>query len=127
MRPPTITRRKFVRGAAINAMSFPFVSLLTSTARAADDESRKLGFALVGLGGLSTGQLAPALQKTKYCRLAAIVTGTPSKIPVWKDRHKIPDKNVYNYDTMEQMADNLDIDVVYVVTPHSLHAEHTLK
>ena len=127
MRPLTITRRKFVRRATITAMSFPFVSLLASAARAAEGEPRKLGFALVGLGGLSTGQLAPALQKTKYCRLAAIVTGTPSKIPVWKDRYKIPEKNVYSYDTMEQMADNPDIDVVYVVTPNALHAEHTIK
>jgi predicted dehydrogenase len=127
MNPSTITRRKFVRGAAFSAVTFPFVSLLTSNARAAENEPRKLGFALVGLGGLSTGQLAPALQKTKYCRLAAIVTGTPSKIPTWKERYKIADKNVYNYDTMEQMADNPDIDVVYVVTPNALHAEHTLK
>jgi predicted dehydrogenase len=127
MNPSNFSRRKFVRNAAATAISFPFLSVLTSVARAAENEPRKLGFALVGLGGLSTGQLAPALQKTKYCRLAAIVTGTPSKIPVWKDRYKIPDKNVYNYDTMEQMADNPDIDVVYVVTPNALHAEHTLK
>jgi predicted dehydrogenase len=95
--------------------------------RAAGDQPRKLGFALVGLGGLSNGQLAPALQLTQFCRLAAIVTGTPSKIPVWQKRHNIPDKNVYNYDTMEQMADNPDIDVVYVVTPNGLHGEHTIK
>lgn len=107
-------------------MGFPFVSSLTFAALAADD-SRKLGFALVGLGGLSTGQLGPALQKTQFCRLAAIVTGTPSKIPLWQSRYNIPDKNVYNYDTMQRMADNPDIDVVYVVTPNGLHAEHTIK
>ena len=28
---------------------------------------------------------------------------------------------------MSQMADNPDIDVVYVVTPNGLHAEHTIK
>ena len=110
MNPSTFSRRKFVRGATFSVIGFPYVSLLTSAACAAEDEARKLGFALVGLGGLSTGQLAPALQKTKYCRLAAIVTGTPSKIPVWKDRYQIADKNVYNYDTMEKMADNPDIE-----------------
>jgi predicted dehydrogenase len=123
----TISRRSFIGHAAAGAISFPFVSSLTTAARGAASEPRKLGFALVGLGGLSTGQLGPALQKTQFCRLAAIVTGTPSKIPVWKDRYKIPDKNVYSYDTMEQMADNPEIDVVYVVTPNALHAEHTLK
>jgi predicted dehydrogenase len=125
--PSRFSRREFIRTAALSSISFPFVSSLTSAARAAGTEPRKLGFALVGLGGLSTGQLGPALQKTQFCRLAAIVTGTPSKIPVWKDRYKLPDKNVYNYDTMEQMADNPDIDVVYVVTPNALHGEHTLK
>jgi len=38
----------------------------------------RLGFALVGLGRLSTNQLAPAFEKTERCRLAAIVTGSTS-------------------------------------------------
>ena len=126
MTTPAISRRKFIQRTAVAAIGFPFVSCLTSAALAAD-EPRKLGFALAGLGGLSNGQLAAALQKTKYCRLAGIVTGTPSKIPSWKSRYNIPDKNVYSYDTMAQLADNPDIDVVYVVTPNGLHAEHTIK
>lgn len=126
MKALMISRRRFVRRAVVSAIGFPFVSSLTSAALAAGDE-RRLGFALVGLGGLSTGQLGPALQKTQFCRLAGIVTGTPSKIPVWQSRYNISDKNVYNYDTMERMADNPDIDVVYVVTPNGLHAEHTIK
>jgi predicted dehydrogenase len=119
-------RRAFLKTASTAAIAAPFASSFISTARAADPE-KKLGFALVGLGGLSTGQLAPALQQTKFCRLAAIVTGTPSKIERWKTRYNIPDKNIYNYETMEKMADNPDIDVVYVVTPNGLHAEHTIK
>jgi predicted dehydrogenase len=125
MKSPSVSRRRFLRTTAVSAIGFPFVSTLLS--RAADAEPRKLGFALVGLGGLSNQQLGPALKLTKYCRLAGIVTGTPSKIPVWKERYNIPDKNVYNYDTMEQMADNPDIDVVYIVTPNGLHARDALK
>jgi len=125
MKSPSLSRRRFLRTTAVSAVGFPFVSTLLS--RAADAEPRKLGFALVGLGGLSNQQLGPALKLTKYCRLAGIVTGTPSKIPIWKQRYDIPDKNVYNYDTMEQMADNPDIDVVYIVTPNGLHAGHSIK
>lgn len=125
MKSPSLSRRRFLRTAAVSAIGFPFVSSLAG--RAADAEPRKLGFALVGLGGLSTQQLGPALKLTKYCRLAGIVTGTPSKIPIWKGRYNIPDKNVYNYETMHQMADNPDIDVVYIVTPNGLHAEHSIK
>ncbi len=120
------TRREFLKKASTAAIAAPFASTLISTVRAADAE-KKLGFALVGLGGLSTGQLAPALQQTKFCRLAAIVTGTPAKAERWKTQYNIPDKNIFNYDTMEKMADNPDIDVVYVVTPNGLHAEHTIK
>src|SRR5258708_39950776 len=116
------TRRHFIKTTAIAAASAPFIGALSSRARAADS-GRKLGFALVGLGSLSTNQIAPALQKTKFCRLAGIVTGTPAKADKWKAQYNIPDKNIYSYDTMEKMADNPDIDVVYVVTPNALHAE----
>ena len=108
------------------AASAPFLGGLITKSFAADPE-RKLGFALVGLGSLNTNQIAPALKKTKYCRLSAIVTGTPSKAERWKAQYNIPDANIYNYETMEKMADNPDIDVAYIVTPNGLHAEHTIK
>ena len=89
-------------------------------------EPRKLGVALVGLGGYASGQLGPALRKTKHCRLAGVVTGESGKGRQWADRYGFPEKNVYSYETMHQMADNRDIDIVYVVTPNALHAEHTI-
>ncbi len=88
---------------------------------------RKLGIALVGLGGYSEGQLAPALQQTKLCRLAGIVTGTPEKASTWKTKYNIPDKNVYSYETFDQIANNPDIDIIYVVLPNALHAEYVIK
>jgi glucose-fructose oxidoreductase len=33
---------------------------------------------------------------------------------------------VYGYDTMARLADNPDIDIVYVVTPNGLHAGHCI-
>ena len=120
------TRREFIKTTALAAASVSFAGPLASQVRAAEPD-RKIGFALAGLGRLSTYQLAPALQKTKYCRLTGLITGTPAKAEAWKKQYQIPDKNIYNYDTMEQMADNPDIDVVYVVTPNALHAEHTIR
>jgi len=126
MKASLATRRDFLKTAAYAAASLPFIGGFASCARAAEP-GRKLGFALAGLGSLSTYQIAPALQKTNYCRLAGIVTGSPAKAGQWKAQYGIPDKNIYSYDTMEKMADNPDIDVVYVVTPNALHAEHTIK
>ncbi len=89
--------------------------------------NKKLGVALCGLGSLATHQIAPALQKTKHCRLAGVVTGDLQKGKRWQKQYGLPDGSVYSYDTMAKMADNPDIDIVYVVTPNALHLEHATK
>jgi len=87
----------------------------------------KLGVALVGLGYYSKDLLAPALQLTQYCSLVGVVTGTPSKAEEWKARHDLKDKNIYSYDNFDSIANNADIDVVYVVLPPSMHAEYCIR
>jgi predicted dehydrogenase len=117
-------RRQFLtRSAALAVMP-----LLTGLAgkTLAQAPARKLGVALCGLGNLATNQIVKALQVTHNCRLAGIVTGTPSKAEEWKKKYGLPDRSVYDYKTMHRMADNKDIDIVYVVTPNALHLEHTL-
>jgi glucose-fructose oxidoreductase len=87
----------------------------------------RLGIALVGLGYYSTDLLAPALQQTKHCYLAGIVTGTPAKAEAWKKKYNIPDRNIYNYQDFDSIADNPDIDVIYVVLPPSMHKEYVIR
>jgi predicted dehydrogenase len=118
------TRRQLILQVAALAAA-PFISTRVTRALAAAGK-RKLGFALCGLGGLSTNQIAPALQKTDNCRLAGIITGTPAKAVRWKAQYGIADKNIYDYQTMHRIADNPDIDVVYVVTPNALHLDYAL-
>jgi len=126
MKIPSQTRREFIKTTGLAAAGVSLAGPLATRISAAEPD-RKIGFALAGLGNLSTRQIAPALQKTQHCRLTGIVTGHPAKAEKWKAQYGIPDKNIYNYDTMTQMADNPDIDVVYVVTPNALHAEHAIK
>jgi glucose-fructose oxidoreductase len=90
-------------------------------------QKEKLGIALVGLGYYSTDILAPRLLTTEHCYLAGIVTGTPSKEKVWMERYNIPRKNVYNYDNYDEIANNGDIDIIYVTLPNSMHAEFTIR
>ncbi|MBB6092642.1 putative dehydrogenase [Povalibacter uvarum] len=119
------SRRRFLEGAAAAAVLAPFISTTVTRARAA--ESRKLGYAICGLGSLSENQIAPALAKnSKHCRLAGLVTSTPAKAEEFRKKYDIPKRSVYAYEDMHRMADNKDIDVVYVVTPNALHAEHTI-
>ena len=70
-------RRTFIAQAAAIAAA-PFISTSVTRALAAASQ-KKLGFALCGLGSLSSQQIAPALQKTTHCRLSAIITDTPAK------------------------------------------------
>jgi len=90
-------------------------------------KKNKLGVALVGLGTYSTYELAPSLMETEYCRLAAIVTGTPSKEKEWMDKYNIPKENVYNYENFDSIKDNDDVDIVYVVLPNSMHADFSIR
>lgn len=83
---------------------------------------RRLGFALAGLGKLSANQIAPAFERTQRCRLAGIVTGSPDEAARWQERYGIPARSVYDYGSIDRMAENPDIDVVYVVTPNALRA-----
>ena len=115
-----VTRRSFVRDLGI-VCSIPWIP------RIVRPKNRTLGVALVGLGYYSRDLLAPALQHTKYCALRGIVTGSPEKIPVWQQKYNIPDANVYSYESFEDIVDNDDIDVIYIVLPPSMHAEYSIR
>jgi len=118
-------RRTFIKQAGVIASSAVFSSNVLIGATRLKKE--KLGVALVGLGYYSTSLLGPALQETAKCELKGIVTGSPEKIPKWQQDYGILDKNIYNYDNYDQIADNPDIDIIYVVLPPSMHAEYTIR
>ena len=89
--------------------------------------TNKLGIALAGLGKYSEGQLAPALKETQHCYLAGIVTGSPEKAEKWKKAHNISDANVYNYSNFDEISNNSNIDIIYIVLPNALHEEYVIR
>ena len=89
--------------------------------------SKKLGVALVGLGSYARGSLAPALLRTQHCTLTGVATRDPEgKGKQWAQQYGFPEKNIYAYDKIEAMKDNPDIDIIYVVTPNSLHVQDVI-
>jgi predicted dehydrogenase len=118
------SRRDFISKVAMGAA---LASLPTANALSSIHQQKKLGLALVGLGNYSEFRLLPALKETKNIELRGIVTGTPAKVSKWKSEQNIPDGNIYSYDTFDKIADNKDIDVVYVVLPNSMHAEFVIR
>ena len=123
------SRREFLRDTSLGLAGVATSGILGigSPSAQAQESGKKLGFALVGLGSLSTNQIAPALQKTRSCRLAGIVTGTPAKAKSWAEKYNIIEQNIYNYQTYDKIAENPDIDVIYVVLPNSMHSEYTMR
>jgi predicted dehydrogenase len=121
-------RRAFLRTLSCGIGTMALMPAFNSLAYAASlPAGPKLGVALVGLGGYSSGQLAPALQATSNCYLAGIVTGTPAKAESWSAQYHIPRKNIYNYENFDRIIDNPAIDIVYVVLPVSMHKEFTIR
>lgn len=121
----SISRREFIQkvGAGAALSSLPSVAAFSKTTF----QEKKLGVALVGMGYYAEHKLATALQETKNCYLAGIVTGKPEKAEKFKAKYNLPDKNIYNYETFDRIVDNKDIDIVYVVLPNSMHAEFVIR
>jgi glucose-fructose oxidoreductase len=124
--PHRLSRRQFV-----GQLSLATAAALTLPRglRAADSAApeKKLGIAILGLGGYAGGQIAPKLQLTKLCRLTGLISGTPSKLQSWGSKYNIPEKNRYSYEDLEHVADNPEIDIVYVITPPGTHRDFVVR
>ncbi len=98
-----------------------------ASAKTSDGTNRKIGVAILGLGGYAKGQIAPALQLTEHCQLRGLITGSPDKLPEWQSKYGIGDEHCYTYDTMDEIAQDDTIDVVYVITPTATHKEFSVR
>jgi len=117
------SRRHFLKWSGLTAAAFATRGLYGQGSK----NDRKLGVALLGLGKYSSGQLGPALRVTERCYLAGVITGHPEKGEQWASQYNLKKQNIYTYDNLEKIADNPDIDIVYVVTPPALHPEFTIR
>jgi len=56
-----------------------------------------------------------------------LVSGTPSKLVSWRAKYNVPESNCYNYETVDQIKNNADIDAVYIITPNALHKDMAIR
>jgi predicted dehydrogenase len=87
----------------------------------------KLGIAIVGLTSYAGEQIIPALRKTLNVYLAALVSDEPAKAAQWAKKYQITKKNIYDYQNFDQIAQNSEIDIVYVILPVALHKEFVIR
>jgi predicted dehydrogenase len=99
---------------------------LTARGRA-QTEDKKVGFAIVGLGKLSLGQIIPGFRNCRSARLAALVSGHPDKANRIAAEQSLPAGSVYSYADFDRIAENPRIEAVYIVLPNFMHAEYTIR
>lgn len=88
---------------------------------------RRLGVAVAGLGMASVDMFIPSVQRSSQCRLAALVDVDVEKMRSLGQKFGIPPEAQYTQETFDRIADNPDIDLVYVAVPNALHAEYTIR
>jgi len=91
------------------------------------NNDEKVKIAICGLGRYAEQWIAPAIEASKFAELTAIITGSENKISKWQKTYNIKSKNVYNYDNLDSIANNPEIDCVYICTPTGNHAEYTIR
>jgi predicted dehydrogenase len=129
---PVTTRRTFLAGTAGALATGLVVSAGDTFAQNTDQGKtaageKKLGWAIMGIGRLTTGQIMPAFLAAQKSKPVAFITGHPVKAKVYQAQHQIADSSVYSYENTSAIKDNPAIDVVYNVLPNGLHMEYTIK
>jgi predicted dehydrogenase len=104
-----------------------FTQLALATPLLAQEPGRQIGYCMVGLGRISMQHFMPALKTSKNAKLTALVSGHRDKAEKMAAQYGVPEKNIYSYDNYDSIANNRDIDAVYIALPNSMHAEYTIR
>lgn len=125
------SRRKFLQNLTASAFALPLLSKReyfanSNRTSAISYDGPVLRVAIMGLGSYGS-RVADAMKDCTKAKLVGVISGTPSKIPVWQSKYGIPEKNCYNYENYDTIKNNPDIDAVYIITPNALHKDAAIR
>ncbi|WP_338243528.1 Gfo/Idh/MocA family protein [Aurantiacibacter hainanensis] len=128
------SRRQILAGAAGATLTLPGASALAQEAvgqpllgdpTLPEVPGERMRWAIVGLGTFAVGQVIPGFADARQSRMTAFVSGNPEKAQNLGARYGV--SQFYDYDTYDRIADDPEIDCVYIVLPVGLHAEYTIR
>jgi len=90
-----------------------------------DPPAKRLKWAVVGLGSFAVGQMMPGFVASSHARMTAFVSGSPEKARDLGARYGV--SKFYDYNSFDRIADDKDIDCVYIALPVALHAEYAIR
>jgi predicted dehydrogenase len=87
--------------------------------------AERIGFALVGVGALTLAEILPALEGSKRCQLAALVTGDIEEGQQAAHRYGLEPYHVYTYERFDEIINDDGVQAVYIALPNNMHREYT--
>jgi predicted dehydrogenase len=85
--------------------------------------TRKVRYAVVGLGHLAQVAVLPAFKNTSNSELVTIVSGDAGKRKKLGKKYRL--EHVYSYDEYDRAL--AEVDAVYLVVPNHLHREYSVR
>jgi glucose-fructose oxidoreductase len=88
--------------------------------------SKKIRYAVVGLGHIAQTAVLPAFANAKrHALLAALVSDDPQKLEELKARYDVP--ATYSYEQYDECLNSGDVDAVFIALPNHLHCEYSVR
>jgi len=87
--------------------------------------SRKIRYAVVGLGHIAQAAVLPAFARAKKnSELAALVSDTPEKLEKLARKYRVPSS--YSYERFGECLESDEVDAVYIALPNHMHRDYAV-
>lgn len=93
----------------------------------AEPPFNRVGFAIVGLGHLSLEEILPAFGRSQFAKPVALVSGDRDKALKVARQYGIAESSIYDYETYDDIAQNAEVEVIFIVLPNSMHRDFTIR
>jgi predicted dehydrogenase len=115
-----LNRREFAKLGILGAASRLTPSLPAQPA------GNRSGYAVIGLGRIA-GHFMPGARASSNSKITALVSGHREKAERIAVQYGIKPSAIYSYEDFGRIAENKEVDAVYVALPNSMHAEYTIR
>jgi predicted dehydrogenase len=127
-------RRTFLAGAGLLPLAAHAAAAAPPTAQGQplpagmplpEPAGKRVRYAVVGLGTFAVGQMLPGMVESSRSRVTAFVSVNPQKARDLGARYGV--QRFYDYANFDRIAEDGQIDCVYIALPVGLHAEYAIR
>jgi predicted dehydrogenase len=118
------TRRAFTQSFVTGSLLAPAVPLALGQELTGE---KRINYCIVGLGRISLQHFMPGCKLSQKSRVTAFVSGHRDKAEKYAAEYNVPADSIYSYEKFDEIANNKNIDAVYIALPNSMHAEYSIR